>query len=307
MALTVTSNVPQVLDPAKSELFMDGFLSGEGVVYPKFFRLQGSGEQSIEKASLLPPAGFTSGVQGEDIPTSAIGQGNAVTYNMVERVIGYQIAAFLYGFITGNQMRQAQLGDFIRQMGVASQLLYDTDCMSVFANATTDLGADGVPMVDGSHPDEIGGTISNEGSTAMDHAALAAAFVVGARLPSPEGLRGSVRYDTVLCPPDLEVTARRLMVDTHISASNVATNDGNIVRGWIKDMVTSVELTDTNNWFLVATEGASPFRGNLYINRPPNPKEWIDPDSDNYKITDRSHHAFGHDNSWRSVFGATVA
>jgi len=295
LALT---HLPQPLDPANAELFMDGFLS-EQVEYPFLFAIKGGTTRTIQKSSLLPPAAYNDGVDGAEIPTSPVEQGNQVTYTMVEKVIGYEVGAFSLAFLD-----KAALGDFMRQLGAAAQRKVNADCMNVIATGATANGPDGVPLFDTAHPTETAATISNEGTTELDNDALEAAMVVGMRMTSPEGLISPVYYDTLIVSPDRLFIAEQTVGNLLLTTGGAAINDVNVVGRRIKRIISSPDLSDLNDWACVDSTRA---RFNLYWKQLPAPTTFIDSKSKNLIANDRIIYAVGHDNTWRAVFGATVA
>lgn len=301
MAATIsTVHIPTVLDPAKSEIFLDGFL-GEQVEYPALFSVSTAGTKTIEKASLLPPASYQTGVEGEPIPTSVVAEGNTVTYSMVEQVIGYEVAALALRFID-----QPALGSFIRMLGASAARKVNADCMATITTGFTSTGPDGVPLYSNSHPTETAAVIDNLGTTELDNAALEAAMIVGLKMQSPEGLLSPVYYDTLMVAPDRLFAAEQTVGNLlkHDSGDTFAENNINVVGRRIKLVIASPDASDANDWWCFDSTRS---RFNLYWATMPNPQTWVDMDSGNYKATDRMIYAVGHDNTWRSTFGAQVA
>ena len=291
-------HLPQPLDPANAELFMDGFLS-ESVEYPAIFAVKQGSTSTIQKSSLLPPAAYQDGVDGATIPTSPVEQGNQVTYRMVEKVIGYEVGAFSLAFLDA-----AALGSFIRAMGASAARKVNSDCMGVLAGGHTVSGPDGVSLFNAAHPVESGSPISNRGTTELDNDALEAAAVVGMRMLSPEGLISPVYYDTLVVSPDRLFAAEQTVGNTLLTTGGAAINDVNVIGRRFKTIVSSADLADLNDWACIDSTRA---RFNLYWRQMPNPTTFIDAKSKNLVANDRIIYAVGHDNTWRSVFGAQVA
>ncbi len=72
--------------------------------------------------------------------------------------------------------------------------------------------------------------------------------------------------DTVICPVDLEVTFKKIVQSsTYITAN--ASGISNIWGGVIKNIIVDPRLTDTNDWYLIATK--YPLRPFIYQERKP--------------------------------------
>mgnify|MGYP001580167714 CR=1 FL=1 len=303
---TISSvHVPTVLDPAKSEIFYDGFVSEE-VEWPELFLALGTDSATIEKASLLPPGSYNAAVQGDDIPTMPLEDGVAVTYTLAEFTIGYEIAAFAWRFLR----TKPEVGDFIRQIGLSAMRRINQICMTVISGGFTVNGPDGVPLYSNSHDrgDGSGTLVDNLGTTALDVDAIEATMIAGMQMVSPEGLIAPVYYDTICCAVGNFFTANQsvtMALKNDVDGTAVRqTHTPNTAGRRVARVIATPEFTDSNDWEMFCSSG---WRGEAYFAQAPNPKAWEDPDSGNYKVTDRIIVVAGHRNSWRHTYGHRVA
>lgn len=302
---TVFSNVPQALDAANRELFVDGMVSSD-VAFPLFFADRGrSGVKLIQKSSILPAGAYAAHSTGADIPTSPIEDGVQVTYDHDEYSIGYEVAAGVLDF-----MDPRDLPDFIRSLGGSLMQLYDGAMMGVFGNGFTAVGYDGETLFSASHPrgDGSGATVSNYGTTGFDIDAVEATVVAGLQMVSPEGLKDPRNYDTILVPVQKALDGERIKRDllkTDTTGTIGDNNLTNVVASRIKAVVASPQLSDANDWMMI---DSATWRGEFYPTKASNIMMWLDQDSGgNLKITDRVHFAYGHRNSWRAAYGHKVS
>ena len=294
MALMTTSSAPTVFDPAMSEVFLDGAIRLAEVDYFRWMRTLPSTSKTIEKTAINPPGAYSAHVEGNDYSYAAVVEGNKKTYTLARVALAAQMSADAALFVD----RVAQL-EFVRQIGASAFRKLNLDGYGVLSGGFTDTGPDGQALFAAAHGAVVGGTQSNKGSGALNEANLQAALTVMRRTKTPDNILAGVVPRFLIVPPDLEYTAGELVR----SALSGADMQLNLLSTKGLEVLVSPELTDTTDWFLLDPDG---FRARMYVALGSSPKQWIDTDSDNWRVKDAMVYAVGYD-AWRGSFGASVA
>lgn len=294
MSLTLSPNIPQVLDPATAEIFLDGMIRLGDMTHMEWMRVRPGNTKTIEKTSIDPPGAYTPHTEGADFTFSSVDEAYSKTYTQSELAIAFQISAFSYHFLD-----KTALAEFVQQVGASYARKLSALGYAVLAGGFSDTGPDAVSLFSASHPANVGGNQSNTGSTALGEASLQAALTNMRRLKTPDNILAQAAPSILVVPPDLEYTAKELVGSEYSGADmqiNVLSQKGMRV-------LVAPDLSDTNDWFLI---DPVVFRAYQYIAKGSNPKQWMDPDSDNWRMSDRAIVTQGYD-GWRGAFGAGVS
>lgn len=113
-------------------------------------------------------------------------------------------------------------------------------------------GADGVSMINASHPTIVGGTFSNQIATAADisEASLEQAVIDIQGFTDDRGILIAVKPKSLIIPRQLVFEAQRILKsDGRPGTDN---NDPNVLKmlGFIPELVVNQFLTDTDAWFI---------------------------------------------------------
>ena len=115
----------------------------------------------------------------------------------------------------------------------------------------------------GTNDNLLAGTGTTESAILTD---LATARKTMLQFVDDEGEVLEIEGDTVVCPVDLEPTFMKIVKSsTYITAS--ASGVANVWAGIIKNVIVDPRLTDSNDWYLLAT--GYPLRPFIYQNRKP--------------------------------------
>ena len=295
MAVTQSSGLLQVLDPAKFEIFLDSAINRVDIDSFFWCKMRPADTRTIEKASINAPGAYSAKSESSaEYNWSAIDQGNSKTYTLAESAIAFQVSSYAYHF-----MNKVALAEFVAQIGAAATRKLNADAYGVLAGGFSDSGPDGVSLFDASHPLTDGSTTSNTSSNALGEANLQASLTTMRREVTPDGVLTATVPTHLIVPPDLEFTAKELVQ----SALSGTDNQINVLSQKGLTVLVSPDLTDTNDYFLV---DAMNFRCFQFLAKGPSPVTYVDPDSDNYRIKDSLISTQGYD-SWRGAFGASVA
>ena len=295
MAVTQSSGLLQVLDPAKFEIFLDSAINRVDIDSFVWCKMRPADTRTIEKASINAPGAYSAKSESSaEYNWSAIDQGNSKTYTLAESAIAFQVSSYAYHF-----MNKVALAEFVAQIGAAATRKLNADAYGVLAGGFSDSGPDGVSLFDASHPLTDGSTTSNTSSNALGEANLQASLTTMRREVTPDGVLTATVPTHLIVPPDLEFTAKELVQ----SALSGTDNQINVLSQKGLTVLVSPDLTDTNDYFLV---DAMNFRCFQFLAKGPSPVTYVDPDSDNYRIKDSLISTQGYD-SWRGAFGASVA
>lgn len=96
---------------------------------------------------------------------------------------------------------------------------------------------------------------SNKGSSAIASAALKAALTAMRKFKDDRGRPAGVVPSDLVVPPDLEWTARELLNSVYYPEEGTTTTKlaANVLKG-ILNLIVTPYLTDTNDWFVLATK-----------------------------------------------------
>lgn len=125
---------------------------------------------------------------------------------------------------------------------------------NLLINGTSNLAYDGVAFfsdVSGvrTFDNLLGGTGTTLAQVKADIQTARAAMM---RFTSDKGRKLGIMMDTIVCPLELEATMLEAVNATSIVTSGQGTNY-NPVSGWIKRVIALPELSDTNDWYGLAT------------------------------------------------------
>ena len=115
---------------------------------------------------------------------------------------------------------------------------------------------DGQYFFDTDHSEGESGTQSNKGTSPLDASALQAAITAIMKFKDDRGKFIGALPDLLVVPPDLQWTAMELLESTYWPEEGSTTQRmaSNVLKGKL-DLLVSPHLTDTNNWFVLATCG----------------------------------------------------
>jgi phage major head subunit gpT-like protein len=185
------------------------------------------------------------------------GQVSAVSYDA-----GYKTTFMHKEFLVELPIRRTLLEDNlysniiepVQQLGDSAALRREIDAASVFNNAssTSYLGGDGVPLVDGSHPNgpSKSSTQDNEGSYSLTADNVETVRQAMMAYTDDVGEMLGVMPNLLLVPPELENQAK-IITQTEYSVGN-ANNDVNPQMGRFQYLVWHY-LTDSDGWFMIDT------------------------------------------------------
>lgn len=124
---------------------------------------------------------------------------------------------------------------------------------AVFRNAFSDTGPDGVSLCNDSHTLKNGGNADNKGTSALSASALSAAFAAMGRITTEQGKLNSMitpRY--VVVPLELRATAYEIINAQMIGDYSSLVSDANPIRDLSLIPISTNQISESNDWFLVA-------------------------------------------------------
>ena len=143
----------------------------------------------------------------------------------------------------------------IQDMAQRTKAHQDKLIFQLLAAGFTTLCYDGQYFFDTDHSEGDSGTQSNKGTTALGATSLTAGIVAMMKIKDDTGEIMGVIPDLLVVPPDLGPTAWTLLNSVYFPEN--ANMGANYLgpSGWQPKLglVTSAFLTDTNNWYLLAT------------------------------------------------------
>ena len=95
MAVTQSSGLLQVLDPAKFEIFLDSAINRVDIDSFVWCKMRPADTRTIEKASINAPGAYSAKSESSaEYNWSAIDQGNSKTYTLAESAIAFQVSSY---------------------------------------------------------------------------------------------------------------------------------------------------------------------------------------------------------------------
>ncbi len=204
----------------------------------------------------------------------------------------------------------------LRVQGLARESKRHVDelVFSLLGNGFTSLCHDGQYFFDTDHSEGDSGTQSNKGTAALSVTSLQNAITSIMKFKDDRGKLLGIVPDTLVVPPDLQWTALEL-VDSNYYPDVLDSADGsqkfssNPLKGKL-DVIISPYLTDTNNWFLLATKWV--VRPIIFQSRVPVDFSALEDTSeagfmrDEYIYGVRARYNVGY-GLWQTAFGSEVA
>lgn len=190
----------------------------------------------------------------------------------------------------------------------------DETVFSLLNSGFTSTCHDGQYFFDTDHSEGESGTQSNKGTAALSASALQDAITVMAKFKDDRGKPLGITPDVLVVPPDLQWTALELLnstyypdvVDVGVSSQKLSANP---LKNRL-DLIVSPYLTDTNNWFLLATKWV--VKPIIFQSRIPVEFTALEAASENgfmrdqyiYGVRARYNAGFG---LWQTAYGSIVA
>lgn len=155
-----------------------------------------------------------------------------------------------------------QINKMAKALGRAARATIETKAATIFNNAFTVNGFDGMPLISKTHKRLDGGAMSNllenkDGAGAENGALsdrnLKAALIQTRRQVDDKGIVIQVQPKVLLVPPALQYTAETLLQSANLSAQGNGsgmTNDKNVIKGKLTVQVMDY-FTNDKAWFLV--------------------------------------------------------
>lgn len=156
------------------------------------------------------------------------------------------------------------------QLGVEARVHLDVFMAQVVEAGTTTTCWDGQFFFDTDHPqdaDNPGGTTytnyyataGTEGNHALSESTLGKLWQKGAEFKKENGEPIGITFDTIMVPPALSITARRILNSTFVASANPAGGgsagvvQSNTLHGLV-DVIDNPYLTSTTAWYLMVTK-----------------------------------------------------
>jgi phage major head subunit gpT-like protein len=148
----------------------------------------------------------------------------------------------------------------LRVQGLARETKRHIDelVFSMLGSGFATLCHDGHNFFDIDHSEGNSGAQSNKGTAVLSSVSLQDAITAMSKFKDDQGKALGITPDVLVVPPDLQWTALELLNSTYYpdlvaAAAGSQKLSANPLKGKL-DLVVSPYLTDTNNWFLLATK-----------------------------------------------------
>jgi phage major head subunit gpT-like protein len=245
----VKSDVPRLLEAGLKTVFFESYDAAVGD-WEKVATVVPS-EQDTETYAWLGSVPKMREFKDERLPAGLMEHEYAIKNKTWEASIAVERAAIeddLYGQIK------------LRVQGLARETKrhIDETVFSLLGGGFTTLCHDGQFFFDTDHAEGDSGNQSNKGTDALSSASLEAAITSMMKFKDDRGKILGIVPDVLVVPPDLQWTALELLnssyyPDVVTAATGSQKLSANPLKGRL-DLVVSPYLTDTNDWFLLATK-----------------------------------------------------
>lgn len=245
----VKSDIPNLLEAGLKTVFFEAYDATVGD-WEKISTIVPS-EQDTETYAWLGSVPKMREFADERLPAGLLEHSYTIKNKTWEASIAVDRAAIeddLYGQIK------------LRVQGLAREAKRHIDeiVLTLVGSGFTSLCHDGQYFFDTDHSEGESGTQSNKGTAALSSASIQAAITAMMKYKDDRGKILGIVPDTLVVPADLQWTALELlnstyypeMVDPSFGSQRLSANP---MKGKL-DLVVSPYLTDTNNWFLLATK-----------------------------------------------------
>ena len=227
-------------------------------------------------------------------------------------IVQYRHETYSKGFLVEKELVDDELYGQIKKMakrlGARANQTVDIHAASLFNNAfKVDANAYKGEALIGNHTRLDGGTRTNFiGNLALNEPNLEVAHKLAREQVDERGIKIRMNPDTLVVPPALEMTARKIlgsmyMPDSGTTGNTYAKNDINPMKSRYKIVVLDY-LTDPTAWFLM---DSNLHELNFFWREKPNFKNPTDFDSDIAKYKGRMRYSFGWSNDV-GIMGAKV-
>jgi hypothetical protein len=244
-----TGNFAELLWPGIKEIWGTSYNDYEPL-YTKIFEVKTS-TLRFEKEQGVTGLGLA-GVKNEGSPAAYQDpfQGYQQEYNNITYALGTTVTREMYEDDQYSYINEAPEW-LARSMRQTEETIAFNHLNRSVNTAFT--GADGVTLLNDSHPLVGGGTYRNQLSVAADlsQTSLETAVQDLMDLVDEQSLKIRVTPECLIVPTSLNFTARKLLETEFVVGS--ADNDKNTTMGIFKDLVVSPYLTDTDAWYIKTT------------------------------------------------------
>ncbi|MBI2843690.1 MAG: Mu-like prophage major head subunit gpT family protein [Armatimonadetes bacterium] len=245
----VKSDIPKLLEAGLKTVFFEAYDAAIGdweriaTVVPS--------EQDTETYAWLGSVPKMREFKDERLPAGLLEQSYTIKNKTWEASIAVDRAALeddLYGQIK------------LRVQGLAREAKRHVDeiVFSLLGDGFTTTCHDGQYFFDTDHSEGESGAQSNKGTAALSSTSLQSAITAMMKFKDDRGKVLGIVPDLLVVPPDLQWTALELLNSTYYpdliaAGAGEQKLSANPLKGRV-DMVVSPYLTDTNDWFLLATK-----------------------------------------------------
>ena len=290
MAYTLTSNVSSLLTQLNQEAFLDGLISEDADL--SWLQILPTDKQQVVNVGVNPPGQYAATVEGQDVPTQAVEESFAATYNHSNLALGFSVS-----LQTKLTMDASLLAQYFRQMGASARRRIVGEAFGILDQGTSGTGPDGQPLFSASHPGTAS-VQSNLATTALDFASYETAQRAIMDQTSSDGLICGYKADTLIVPSALNVLANK--VNTAIYQSDQFVPNMSNTMG-IKTIVSSDLPSSTSRWYLLDSRFSALKMYVLKGSAPVVTEQ--DPQSLRYLAVDRMIYSTGFD-TWRATFSS---
>lgn len=249
-----------LLDPGLRKIFWDQYREIPSMI-PNLFDVQTSSKATEEDTSIGGMGDFPE-FEGR-VQYDSVDQLWKPVYRHTEYAKGFQIERTLY-----DDDQYSVINRQPQRLAMSAWRTREAKAAEVFNNATSAVGFDGVVLGSASHPLAPGSssTQSNLFAYSLSAANLSTVRLAMRAWTDDRGNLANIRPDTLLVPPELWETARKIVESPQGYESGSADFTPNVHAGQFR-LMSWEYLTDANRWFLIDSQMMKQFL--LWFDRVP--------------------------------------
>lgn len=254
MATILRANFGELIAPGLASVFFNEFDRWDKE-WPLILKERDS-KKKFEEELLITGMGIMD-AKAESVPVTydVISQGYKKTFTHTTFSKAIRISMEMYEDDLYGVMRDMTAA--LARTGLQRQ---EVDAANVLNNSfsstagTSDLGPDGVSLINSAHVLSVGGTQSNAMAANADLAVASLQEAIGIleKCKDERNLNIALKASTLVVPPDLQWVAAELLGSEY--KPGTADNEVNAIKGKGLKYTVNHYLTNTNAWFLLADE-----------------------------------------------------
>lgn len=306
MSTITRGNISKMLEAGINKVFGNSYTYNIGE-HKDLFTVEKSSKKEEEEVQMTGFGLATKKAEGGSVEYDTAQEGYTVKYIHETIANGFKITEEA---VEDNLYPKIALRN-AKALGGSMAHTKEIKAANFYNNMFDDVWADGVSLINASHPTVGGDTQSNREDADLSEAALENMIIQISQMKDDRGLLMAAQARKLIIPSQLLFTARKILESDMSTSATVGgsgdlnSNQKNIIKnGFFPEGVcVNHRLTDTDAWFIKTDVANGP---KMFQRTGLQYKSEGDFDTGNYKFKARERFSFGA-SDWRSIFGSKGA